>query len=134
MNGDEGNESVIYTDYEITKYHIWMAYNSFKEFYINWSMNVSRDKEKRSTSLGVRKHAEEFLIQISNFVSDKKLSKKIDDKDIEKVDDMMKGIRNGEFDPDDNDIRFIRLFAEEFLIKAGLKDITREKSDPGKAL
>ena len=127
-------ERVIYTDHEITKFHIWDSYNGFKSFYMNWSMGNRYGKDKVHVSLGVAKYAEEFLIQISTLLDDEKLIGTIDKVDLGKANKLITKIKEGIFDPAPVDLHFLRLFAESFLSATGMKDVTRVKSDPGKAL
>ena len=126
----EGEDKVIYTDFEISKFHIWDCYNGFKEFYMNWSMSQRDNKVKHYLDLGVKKYAEEFLIQIKNFLDDKKLVIKINKDDILKARNYLKQIKKGEFNPTPEDLKFLRLFVEDFLFSTGMKDIVKNVGIP----
>ena len=134
MVGSDYDDKVIYTDNEMTKYHIWTAYEGFKTFFMDWSMSQMNERKKKYLEMGVRKYAEEFLIQISTFITQDKLGKNVDVKDLLKAKEMVGDIKNGRFNPTEQDLKFLRLFAESFLVSSGMKDIVRLSGSPGRAI
>ncbi len=130
MSAYDSEDKVIYTDFEISKYHIWECYNGFKTFYMNWSMSERAYKTKHYLELGVKKYAEEFLIQIKNFLGQAKLVRTMDSLDIEKAKGFLASIKTGSFNPSPSDLKFLRLFAEDFLFSTGMKDIVKDVGIP----
>ena len=130
MVGSDYDDKVIYTDNEMTKYHIWTAYEGFKTFFMDWSMSQLNERKKKYLEMGVRKYAEEFLIQISTFIIQDKLGKNVDKEDLVRAKGMVLDIRNGRFNPGEEDLKFLRLFAESFLVSSGMKNIVRDSGMP----
>lgn len=123
---DSSSDKVIFTDHEITKSHIWTAYEGLKSFYSNWDMNRLIGRDKRYLTLGLHKHIKEFILQIKFFLEDKKISE-----DIKGSTRALKILTDTTTDNkplSDDDIHFIRFFAEDFLAAAGMKNISRNVS------
>lgn len=119
-------DRVIYTDHNITKYHIWLAYEGLKEFYINWDMNRVRGQEKPYLRYGLFKYIKEFIIQIKCFLDDKKIKDKV--KGSDRALSILKKVCSDKPELSNEEIHFIRFFAEDFLSASGMKNISRNVS------
>jgi len=127
MSFDDGSDKVIFTDNEITKYFIWTAYEGLDNYYIHWRMSLFEKRNVRRLNYGITKYILLFLIRIKALLADKKLANKLEKDDVSRAVNILNNLMiDVDYKVCDEDVHFVRCFAEDFMTKTGLKDIARK--------